>query len=240
MQLLFVYLSVIASQKHIYVLINACFEFFDLFIAEHPGNVVEHKIHILSDIYYLHTGPSYDRMCRIGNALSQCLETVVGTLDSEAGAIWLLDKKTQQLTPMFHIGPADISNISIENGSGIEGDVTKSGKSVIITDFAGDSRYDSTVFEENGLPVKGMLCVPLNNLHEVIGCVQIVNKKDGSFYDKEELLLCEHMAALAAITIDEKGLSTDTSEQKEILASLRNVTKEFPSGNGVIQVLRTG
>lgn len=174
----------------------------------------------------------------IEDALSQCLETVVETLDSEAGAIWLLDKKTQQLTPMFHIGPADISNISIENGSGIEGDVTKSGKSVIITDFAGDSRYDSTVFEENGLPVKGMLCVPLNNLHEVIGCVQIVNKKDGSFYDKEELLLCEHMAALAAITIDEKGLSTDTSEQKEILASLRNVTKEFPSGNGVIQVLK--
>ncbi len=174
----------------------------------------------------------------IEDALSQCLETVVETLDSEAGAIWLLDKKTQQLTPMFHIGPADISNISIENGSGIEGDVTKSGKSVIITDFAGDSRYDSTVFEENGLPVKGMLCVPLNNLHEVIGCVQIVNKKDGSFYDKEELQLCEHMAALAAITIDEKGLSTDTSEQKEILASLRNVTKEFPSGNGVIQVLK--
>ncbi|MBQ7071325.1 MAG: ATP-binding cassette domain-containing protein [Ruminococcus sp.] len=174
----------------------------------------------------------------IEDALSQCLETVVETLDSEAGAIWLLDKKTQQLTPMFHIGPADISNISIENGSGIEGDVTKSGKSVIITDFAGDSRYDSSVFEENGLPVKGMLCVPLNNLHEVIGCVQIANKKDGSFYDKEELLLCEHMAALAAITIDEKGLLTDTSEQKEILASLRNVTKEFPSGNGVIQVLK--
>ena len=174
----------------------------------------------------------------IEDALSQCLETVVETLDSEAGAIWLLDKKTQQLTPMFHIGPADISNISIENGSGIESDVTKSGKSVIITDFAGDSRYDSSVFEENGLPVKGMLCVPLNNLHEVIGCVQIVNKKDGSFYDKEELLLCEHMASLAAITIDEKGLSTETSEQKEILASLRNVTKEFPSGNGVIQVLK--
>ncbi len=174
----------------------------------------------------------------IEDALSQCLETVVETLDSEAGAIWLLDKKTQQLTPMFHIGPADISNISIENGSGIESDVTKSGKSVIITDFAGDSRYDSSVFEENGLPVKGMLCVPLNNLHEVIGCVQIVNKKDGSFYDKEELQLCEHMASLAAITIDEKGLSTDTSEQKEILASLRNVTKEFPSGNGVIQVLK--
>ena len=172
------------------------------------------------------------------DALSKSLETIVDTLNSEAGAVWLLDEKTQQLTPMFHIGPADISNISIENGIGIEGAVTKSGKSVIITDTANDSRFESTVFDENGLSVKSMLCVPLNDLHEVIGCVQIVNKKDGSFYDKEELQLCERMAALAAITIDEKGLITDTSEQKEVLASLRGVTKEFPSGDGVLQVLK--
>ena len=172
------------------------------------------------------------------DALSKSLETIVDTLNSEAGAVWLLDEKTQQLTPMFHIGPADISNISIENGIGIEGAVTKSGKSVIITDTANDSRFESTVFDENGLSVKSMLCVPLNDLHEVIGCVQIVNKKDGSFYDKEELQLCERMAALAAITIDEKGLITDTSEQKEVLASLRGVTKEFLSGDGVLQVLK--
>ena len=174
----------------------------------------------------------------LDDALSGSLEIIVNTLNSEAGAIWLLDPKTDRLSPLFHIGPADVSNITVENGLGIEGIVTKTGKSVMVTDAASDARFDGTVFDDNGLVTKTMICVPLNNLHDVIGCVQIVNKRDGSLYDEEELQLCERMAALAAITIDEKGLIVDLGEQKEILATLKNVTKEFPSGDGVLKVLK--
>ena len=174
----------------------------------------------------------------LDDALSGSLEIIVNTLNSEAGAIWLLDPRTDRLSPLFHIGPADVSNITVENGLGIEGIVTKTGKSVMVTDAASDPRFDGTVFDDNGLVTKTMICVPLNNLHEVIGCVQIVNKKDGSLYDEEELQLCERMAALAAITIDEKGLTVDLGEKKEVLAVLKNVTQEFPSGDGVLKVLK--
>ena len=174
----------------------------------------------------------------LDDALSGSLEIIVNTLNSEAGAIWLLDPKTDRLSPLFHIGPADVSNISVENGLGIEGLVTKTGQSVMVTDAASDPRFDGTVFDDNGLVTKTMICVPLNNLHDVIGCVQIVNKKDGSPYDAEELQLCERMAALAAITIDEKGLAVDLGEKKQILAVLQGVTKEFPSGDGVLKVLK--
>ena len=47
------------------------------------------------------------------DALSGSVETIVSTLDSEAGAIWFLDRETDRLSPLFHIGPADISNISV-------------------------------------------------------------------------------------------------------------------------------
>ena len=117
------------------------------------------------------------------DALSGSLETIVKTLNSEAGAIWFLDTKTDRLSPLFHIGPIDISNIMVENGLGIEGIVTKTGKSMIIADAANDQRFDGSIFDDNGLVTKSMICVPLNNLHDVIGCVQIVNKKDGSLYD---------------------------------------------------------
>ena len=171
-------------------------------------------------------------------ALAGSLEIIVNTLEGEAGAIWLLDRKTERLSPVFHMGPADISGISVENGLGVEGLVTKTGKSVMIADASSDPRIDGTVFDDGGLPVKTMICVPLNNLKDVIGCVQVINKKDGSAFDSEELQLCERMAALAAITIAEKGLSVDPGEEKEILLSLRNVTREYPSGEGVTRVLR--
>ena len=174
----------------------------------------------------------------LDDALSGSLEIIVNTLNSEAGAIWLLDPKTDRLSPLFHIGPADVSNITVENGLGIEGLVTKTGKSIMVTDAATDTRFDGTVFDDNGLVTRTMICVPLNNLHNVIGCVQIVNKKDGGLYDEEELQLCERMAALAAITIDEKRLAVDLDEKKEVLAVLKDVTKEFPSGDGVLKVLK--
>ena len=172
------------------------------------------------------------------DALSGSLEIISEVLNSEAGAIWLLDKATDRLAPLFHFGPADVSNITVENGLGIEGVVTRTGKSIIVKDAANDPRFDGTVFDDNGLVTRTMLCVPLNNTHEVIGCVQLVNKKDRSVYDEDELQLCEHMAALAAMTIEEKGLLVDLSEEKEVLAVLRDVVKEFPSGDSMLRVLK--
>ena len=171
-------------------------------------------------------------------ALAGSLEIIVQELKSEAGAIWLLDERTDRLTPAFHIGPADMSGISIENGMGIEGVVTQTGKSMMIEDALTDPRFTGTVFDDQGLKTKTMICVPLNNLHEVIGCVQIVNKEDGAAYTEQELQLCEHMASLAAITIDEKGLIVHIGEDKKVMISLRNVIKEFPSGEGVSRVLK--
>ncbi len=172
------------------------------------------------------------------DALSGALEIIVELLHSEAGAIWFLDSKTDRLSPLFHFGPADISNITVENGQGIEGVVAKTGKSILIKDAAADPRFDGSVFDDHRMPVKTMVCVPLNNMHDIIGCVQIVNKQDGELYDEEELELCEHMAALAAITIEEKGLLVDLGEEKEVLAVLNNVTKEYPSANTMSKVLK--
>ena len=172
------------------------------------------------------------------DALSGALEIIVKQLHSEAGAIWFLESKSDRLSPLFHFGPVDISNITVENGQGIEGAVTKTGKSILIKDASADPRFDGSVFDDNRLPVKTMICVPLNNLHDIIGCVQIVNKRDDEQYDEEELHLCEHMAALAAITIDEKGLLIDLGEKKEVLAVLNNVTKEYSSGNTMTTVLK--
>lgn len=171
-------------------------------------------------------------------ALAGSLEIIVKELESEAGAIWLLDKKTDRLAPVFHIGPTDISNISIENGIGIEGLVTKTGKSMLVEDASADQRFDGCVFDDNGLVTKSMICVPLNNMHDIIGCYLIVNKKNGSLYDKEELELCEHIAALAAMTIDEKGFYVELEEKKEVLISLRDVTKQYQSGENANLVLK--
>ncbi|MBO7422248.1 MAG: ABC transporter ATP-binding protein [Oscillospiraceae bacterium] len=46
------------------------------------------------------------------------------------------------------------------------------------------------------------------------------------------------MAALAAIVIEDNGLTIDRGEQKEVLISLRGVTKDYPAGDSVVHVLK--
>lgn len=174
----------------------------------------------------------------IDEALSGSLEIIVQQLNCEAGAIWLLNKKTDLLTSVFHIGPVDLTNISVENGVGVEGSVTQTGESIIVEDTSSDIGYDGSVFDDHGLVTKTLICVPIRNVKDVIGCLIVANKTDGTSYDKQELALCEHMSALAGMTIAEKGLSLPDDGEREILASLRNVTKDFQNGDTVNHVLR--
>ena len=171
-------------------------------------------------------------------ALAGSLEIIVKELDAEAGAIWLLDKETDRLHPMFHIGPVDISGISVENGIGLEGVVTRTGKPIVIENAEDDPRYEDTVFGDQGLSVKTLICVPLNDLSETIGCVQVVNKKGGGKYDTEALQVAERMASLAAITIEEKGLLVGDTEDREVLVTLDNVIKDYYNPGRVSRVLK--
>ena len=170
--------------------------------------------------------------------LAGSLNILVKALKCEAGVIWLLDRKTDRLVPMFQVGPLDLSNVSMEMGSNAESYVTRSGDSVVMEKRAEDTRYTGIFLEENGITVQNMICVPLNKLDEIVGCLQFVNKKDGTAFTETERRLCEKTAALAALTIGEKGLEVNAGEKKDVLISLRGVTKEFPSGEGVNRVLK--
>ena len=171
-------------------------------------------------------------------ALSRSLETLVRALKCEAGAIWLLDRKTNRLVPMFYMGPLDLSNLSVEMGSTAESFVVSSGEAVTLTGDTADERFQGTLLEEYGLPVRSMICVPLNDLKQVVGCLQLANKTNGTPFNDDELRICGQLASLAALTIDEKGLEVNAGEKKDVLISLRGITKEFPNGDTVNRVLR--
>ena len=172
------------------------------------------------------------------HALAGSLEILVRALKSEVGVIWLWDKKTDRLVPMFETGPLDLSNLSVELGTDIESYVTKTGEQLSLSEMAPDERFSGSILEDYGYKIKNMICVPLGNLNEVIGCLQIVNKEDGPSYTEEDFRLCTRVAAVSALTIDEKGLTVNAGDKKDVLISVRNIIKEYPSGEGVSRVLK--
>ena len=172
-------------------------------------------------------------------ALRTSLEEVVKAVGAEAGTIWAYNLSgDRRIYPSFWIGGADLTGMSLAEGEGIAGTVVKEGKTTVVKDCQSDPRWAGRFDEATGFVTRSMVCVPLVNKYEVIGCIQIINKKDGSLYNDEDVSLCENLAMLAAIAIDGKGLNLGFAEEKKVIFSLRNVTKAYGSGENQVQILK--
>ena len=173
------------------------------------------------------------------NALRTSLSEVVKAVGAEAGTIWFYNSAgDRRIYPSFIIGGADLTGMSLAEGEGIAGQVVQSGKTTVVKDCQKDERWAGRFDEATGFVTKSMVCVPLINKYETIGCIQIINKKDGSLYDDADVALCEDLAMLTAIAIDGRGLNLGFAEEKKSIISLRGVTKVFGQGDTQIQILK--
>ena len=173
------------------------------------------------------------------DALRTSLGEVVKAVGAEAGTIWFYNSSgDQRIYPSFIIGGADLTGMSLSMGEGIAGTVVQQGKTTVVKDCQSDARWAGRFDEATGFVTRSMVCVPLINKYEVIGCIQIINKKDGSLYDDADVELCENLAMLTAIAVDEKGLNLGFAEERKAILSLRDVTKTFGSGETEIQILK--
>ncbi len=173
------------------------------------------------------------------DALRTSLGEVVKAVGAEAGTIWFYNAAgDQRIYPSFSIGGADLTGMSLASGEGIAGTVVQEGKTTVVKDCQSDPRWAGRFDEATGFVTRSMVCVPLVNKYEVIGCIQIINKKDGSLYNDADVELCENLAMLTAIAIDGKGLNLGFAEEKKVILSLRGVTKTYGAGDTRIQILK--
>jgi ABC-type lipoprotein export system ATPase subunit len=170
--------------------------------------------------------------------VSDAMEILTRALEAEVGIIWLLDKNKERLVPVFSISPVDLSNFSVEVGGNAESYVAKTSQSLLKAEMTEDERYNGTILDDVGLKVRNMICVPLGNRQGSIGCIEFANRKNNTPFSEDELQLCEHMAAVAAFTIYDQGITVEAAEKKEVLISMRGIIKEYPNGDSITRVLK--
>ncbi len=124
------------------------------------------------------------------DALRTSLGEVVKAVDAEAGTVWSYNVSgDKRIYPSFWIGGADLTGLSLAPGEGIAGTVVQEGKTTVVFDCQQDERWAGRFDAATGFVTKSMICVPLVNKYEVIGCIQIINKKDGSLYNEDDVRL---------------------------------------------------
>ena len=120
-------------------------------------------------------------LSNLNEILTTIIEETVVEVDAERGSLFLNDFSTDELYSRVALGE-ETREIRFLNTSGIAGSVFHSGKGELIHDASTDKRFNGSIDEWTGFHTKNIVCTPILTLNnEVIGVVQILNKKKGRF-----------------------------------------------------------
>ena len=163
------------------------------------------------------------------NEILHCLiEETVTELNAERGSLFLNDPTTGELYSRVAQGELT-REIRFLNTSGIAGAVYHSGIGEIIHDAHDDRRFNSSIDASTGFETRNIVCAPIRTVkQEVIGVIQILNKRKGRF-TKADLETVSAITEQAAITLQnaEGNEKQAAARQKELQFLNINIQSEY-------------
>jgi len=139
--------------------------------------------------------------------LAATLAQVNETLDVEAASLALVDRETGFITFELAIGGGNdsVKGLRLEPGQGIVGQSIAEGRAVLVSNVVSDPRWFGGVDQVSGYQTRSLMCVPLRVKGQVIGALEVLNKRDGPFTD-DDLRLVSSLGDLAAQAIENARL----------------------------------
>ncbi len=120
--------------------------------------------------------------------LDAIVDEVVRQLEADRGTLYLVDPDHRHIfSKAAHL--PELPEIRLEMGQGIAGAVAQSGELINLTDPYSDERFEKNIDARTGYKTHSMLVAPIRDAKEVIGVLQVLNKKSGSFDDADVQLL---------------------------------------------------
>ncbi len=154
----------------------------------------------------------------------RAIDAARALLHCEASSLLFVDKETGGLYFDAATGKRGnkIKTIQLARGEGIAGWVAEHREPVIITDAQNDPRLFRQADRRSGFQTRNMLCVPIMRKKNLIGVLQAINKRRGTF-SEVDLQLLTTLANQIGIALENSRLYV---ELKESLHSLINVLAE--------------
>ncbi|MFQ5928865.1 MAG: GAF domain-containing protein [Acidobacteriota bacterium] len=120
--------------------------------------------------------------------IERVVHTVSKVMNSEHALLFLVDNALGEVWSKVARGD-ESREIRTAIGHGIAGWVAQNGQLVNIPDAYKDPRFDPEVDQCTGYRTKSVLCGPVKNLQgEIVGIIQVINKKEGVFREEDEEL----------------------------------------------------
>ena len=135
-------------------------------------------------------------------------------LQVSASSLLLIDKTKNDL--YFEVAEGEarkvLKPVRLSIDSGIVGWVARNAKPVVSNNVASDPRFNKEIDKITSFVTKSVLAVPMTSGDEVIGVIEVLNKKDGTRFNKQDLEVLMAVAAMSAVAISNSRLHQDVLE----------------------------
>ena len=159
----------------------------------------------------------------IESQIERIVATASKIVDAERATLFLLDDFTEELWSMIAEGVKS-RELRISKDQGVVGWVVTNDTMVNIPDAYADSRFDNSTDSHTGFKTRNILCGPLKNIRgELVGALQIINKKTGPFTPTDESVF-KAFTYQTAIAVENLQLYKRFVDEHEKMALLFDVS----------------
>ena len=154
----------------------------------------------------------------LGSLLGLIMEEATRTMHADRSTLYLIDRVRNERIS-FIAQQSEIKEIRLPFGTGIAGYVAKLGNTVNIGDAYKSPLFNKDTDIQTGYSTRTVLCVPMKNREgEIIGVLQVLNKKTGIFTEYDEWLFTTY-ANYAATAIENARLHEE--REKTFLSAIK-------------------
>jgi hypothetical protein len=134
--------------------------------------------------------------------LEFALDAAMRVIGCEAGSVFITDLGRKDLSFAVVRGPSAETlkalDLKVPIGVGIVGFCAQENVCLAVSDVEKDSRFYRAVSEATGYQTRSLLCAPMARRGQVVGCLEVLNKKGEKPFDQKDLAVLSYLAAQAA------------------------------------------
>lgn len=183
-----------------------------------------------------HIGAKITSNIKIKSLMNEIMEIAKEELQAEASTLYLIDEENQELWFEVALGEKGtlVKEIRLKIGEGIAGWVAKEGVTLNIEDVNKDPRFMSSIAKRIDFRQKAMLTMPVKFKGKTIGVLQLINKKGGGSFTKEDEELLEGMSSQVAIALENARLYKEVKDlfTDSIMSLAEAIDAKDPYTNG--------
>lgn len=145
---------------------------------------------------------------KIETVLDNAMNCAEEFINAEASTIYEKDEEKGDLFIRLARGEKKepIKNIRVKLGDGIAGHVVKTGTPMVINDVKKEKRFSNRLDLLIGFKTRSLVCVPLFIRGKAMGAIQVLNKKSGENFNKQDIEILTSLSQLIAVAIENARL----------------------------------